>query len=228
MKSFKSEQGFTLVELMIVVAIIGILSAVAIPNFKKYQAKSRSSEAKIQLAAAYTAQQSFYGDFGLYHICLSYMGFDPRNETNQRYFMVGFSGNSGIGTGAGSPMEEAINNGLVIGGANGCLQTEALVVNEGTAGRGTLFAAGKRINGQFMGATGDAAAGATASGARPAADGSGITGWTAGAQTNEDTEAYVIGAIGVISPDDAFNTNANCAVFDINEDKLIRTVRPGY
>jgi type IV pilus assembly protein PilA len=48
---------------MIVVAIIGILSAVAIPNFKKYQAKSRSSEAKIQLAAAYTAEAVFLWRF---------------------------------------------------------------------------------------------------------------------------------------------------------------------
>ncbi len=66
------QKGFTLVELMIVVAIIGILSAVAVPNFKRYQAKSKTSEAKIQLAAAYTAEQSFYGDFGIFGNCLSY------------------------------------------------------------------------------------------------------------------------------------------------------------
>ena len=77
MKKINNESGFTLVELMIVVAIIGVLSAVAVPNFKKYQAKAKSSEAKVQLAAAYTAEQAFYGDFGLYAACLSYMGYDP-------------------------------------------------------------------------------------------------------------------------------------------------------
>ena len=42
------EKGFTLVELMVVVAIIGLLSAVAIPNFQKYQARSKTSEAKTE------------------------------------------------------------------------------------------------------------------------------------------------------------------------------------
>jgi len=94
MKTFKNnmtgESGFTLVELMIVVAIIGVLSAVAVPNFKKYQAKAKTSEAKVQLAAAYTAEQAFYGDFGMYAVCLGYMGYDPNRESAARYFAVGF------------------------------------------------------------------------------------------------------------------------------------------
>ena len=65
MKTLRQE-GFTLVELMVVVAIIGILSAVAIPNFQRYQAKSKTSEAKLQLAAIYTAETSFISDFDMY------------------------------------------------------------------------------------------------------------------------------------------------------------------
>ena len=90
------EKGFTLVELMIVVAIIGVLSAVAIPNFKKYQAKSKTSEAKVQLAAAYTAEQAFYGDYGIYAGCLAYMGYNPSAESNARYYAVGITTGSAI------------------------------------------------------------------------------------------------------------------------------------
>ncbi len=62
----KSAKGFTLIELMIVVAIIGILAAIAIPNFLKFQAKARQSEAKTNLAAIYTAQTAYFSEFSQY------------------------------------------------------------------------------------------------------------------------------------------------------------------
>ena len=58
-KAFRKQEGFTLIELMIVVAIIGILAAIAIPNFVAYQAKSKQSEAKISLGAIYTSAVAF-------------------------------------------------------------------------------------------------------------------------------------------------------------------------
>ena len=62
----KSEKGFTLIELMIVVAIIGILAAIAIPNFLRFQLKSKTSEAKVNLAAIRTAEESYLAEFGSY------------------------------------------------------------------------------------------------------------------------------------------------------------------
>jgi len=91
MKFLKLKGGFTLVELMVVVAIIGILSAVAIPNFKKYQAKSKTSEAKLHLSAIYTAEQAFASDYDVYATCLTSMGYNPTDEAPQRYYMTGFT-----------------------------------------------------------------------------------------------------------------------------------------
>jgi len=58
--------GFTLIELMIVVAIIGILAAIAIPNFLRFQLKAKSSEGKTNLAAIRTAEESFFAEYGVY------------------------------------------------------------------------------------------------------------------------------------------------------------------
>ena len=67
MKKFHMRKGgFTLIELMIVVAIIGILAAIAIPNFLRFQLKAKSSEGKTNLAAIRTAEQSYYSEFGVY------------------------------------------------------------------------------------------------------------------------------------------------------------------
>ncbi|VFQ47283.1 type IV pilin protein [Desulfoluna butyratoxydans] len=62
----KNNKGFTLIELMIVVAIIGILAAVAIPNFRNYQLKSKESEAKVNLAAIAVAQEAYFAEYDGY------------------------------------------------------------------------------------------------------------------------------------------------------------------
>ncbi len=61
-----SKKGFTLIELMIVVAIIGILAAIAIPNFLKYQAKAKTSEAKANLKGIFTSEIAYFSENGQY------------------------------------------------------------------------------------------------------------------------------------------------------------------
>jgi type IV pilus assembly protein PilA len=81
----RGTKGFTLIELMIVVAIIGILAAIAVPNFLRYQAKSRQAEAKSNLGAIYTALEAFRAEYGSYTTDLAVMGWFPAGTPRYNY-----------------------------------------------------------------------------------------------------------------------------------------------
>lgn len=58
--------GFTILELMIVVTLIGVIASIAIPLFVQYQLKSRSAEGKINLAAIRTCEEAYFAEYKSY------------------------------------------------------------------------------------------------------------------------------------------------------------------
>lgn len=77
------KRGFTLVELMIVVAIIGVLAAIAVPNFIRFQARSKQSEAKTNLKAIFTGERTRFAESESFTVRAGEIGFSP--ERGNRY-----------------------------------------------------------------------------------------------------------------------------------------------
>lgn len=85
----RTNSGFTLIELMIVVAIIGILAAIAIPNFIKFQARAKQTEVKANLKALYVAQQAFMQATSRYSSSPVTIGFAPERSNRYAYYLSG-------------------------------------------------------------------------------------------------------------------------------------------
>ena len=66
LQKIRNRKGFTLVELMIVVAIIGILAAIAIPNFLQFRMKAKTSEAKSNLGAIRSTEVAYFAEWNFY------------------------------------------------------------------------------------------------------------------------------------------------------------------
>jgi type IV pilus assembly protein PilA len=97
-KRVKGQKGFTLIELMIVVAIIGILAAIAIPNFLRYQAKSRQSEAKTNLGAVFVAETAYFSENSRYG-SFSEIGYALAGTTNRYTYRSPAIGGNGASAG---------------------------------------------------------------------------------------------------------------------------------
>src|SRR3972149_8900637 len=83
------EKGFTLIELMIVVAILGILAAIAIPNFMRFQAKSKQSEAKTNLGGIGTTAEAYRSETDTYVASWAQLGWVPQGTTRYAYYYSG-------------------------------------------------------------------------------------------------------------------------------------------
>jgi type IV pilus assembly protein PilA len=84
----KLQNGFTLIELMIAVAIIGILAAVAIPNFMRFQARSKQSEAKTNLKALFAVEKGFMLEKDRYSSLVGEIGFSPERNNRYAYYLA--------------------------------------------------------------------------------------------------------------------------------------------
>jgi len=76
----KAQAGFTLIELMIVVAIIGILAAVALPAYQDYMARAKVSEVVVRLDAAKASVAEFIATNGSLPTDANSAGFDVTNS----------------------------------------------------------------------------------------------------------------------------------------------------
>ncbi|WP_295517164.1 pilin [Stenotrophomonas sp.] len=93
----KNQKGFTLIELMIVVAIIAILAAIALPAYQDYVARSQVSEAMTLSGGAKTAVTEYYADKGAFPDTNAKAGLAPAASINGKYVLsVGLSGNGVI------------------------------------------------------------------------------------------------------------------------------------
>src|SRR5437879_2097574 len=83
----KIMKGFTMLELMVCIAIIAILSSMSIPSFMKLQARAKQAEAMTNLRSLYSMQKAYLQEFSVYSTNVSNVGFSPERGNRYRYYL---------------------------------------------------------------------------------------------------------------------------------------------
>ena len=139
--SFKDTKGFSLIEMMVVLAIMGMLATTAKPTFDGMQARARRVEAKVQLPVFVQHMKLYYQDKGSYRVNINALGLGDLKTTHYDIGMMGCCANLTGFTGIqASPRLNTINSNYAIGGVKGwhwCLVYEHKQVTPSSSWVGT-------------------------------------------------------------------------------------------
>jgi type IV pilus assembly protein PilE len=83
---FKKNQGFTLTELLITLAILGLLASIAIPSYTKQIRKTRRADAQAALLELSQRQETFYSDWNSYTMTIVSLGWGNGNVSKEGYY----------------------------------------------------------------------------------------------------------------------------------------------
>lgn len=83
MRVFRNESGFTLIELMIVIVVIGILATLAVPKYMTVTRKAKESEAKMVLSQLHSLQEAYYRENDTYARTLEDLGYEQEKLVSE-------------------------------------------------------------------------------------------------------------------------------------------------
>jgi type IV pilus assembly protein PilA len=150
----KKQQGFTLIELMIVIAIVGILAAIALPAYQDYTVRAKVSEAMVNLAEAKTTIAEYYSANNSFPPSAASAGINSNPDTD---IVASVLYSSTFGT-SGLPSIGALVKSEIIPGATAG-QTYLFYLSGATARGNRIIWTCKRGAAAYAGASGTTADG---------------------------------------------------------------------